>query len=79
MREIEASDIKSTISRLFQEARLCLPEDVLSALKKAWQEEESPIARDVLDRILENSDISATDGIPLCQDTGSSAVFLELG
>lgn len=79
MREIKASDVRETVSRLFQEACVHLPEDILSALKKAREEEESPIARDVLDRILENSDISARDGIPLCQDTGSSVVFLELG
>ncbi len=79
MREIKATDVKDTASRLFQEACVHLSEDVLSALKKAREEEESPIGRDVLDRILENSDISARDGIPLCQDTGSSVVFLELG
>ncbi|MFP4641709.1 MAG: fumarate hydratase [Dehalococcoidia bacterium] len=79
MREIKASDVKETVSSLFREACVHLPEDVLSALKKAREEEESPIARDVLDRILENSDISARDSIPLCQDTGSSVVFLELG
>ena len=79
MREIDAKEITRTVSRLFQEACHYLPEDVLNALKQAWQTEESPIGREVLDRILKNADISAREQIPLCQDTGDAVVFLELG
>jgi len=79
MREIKVSDITETISRLFQEACYYLPEDVVAALKKAREEEESPLACNVLDRILENAEIAANGEIPLCQDTGAAVVFLELG
>ncbi len=79
MREIDAKEITRTVSRLFQEACHYLPEDVLNALKQARQAEESPIGREVLDRILNNADISAREQIPLCQDTGDAVVFLELG
>ena len=79
MREIDAKEITRTVSRLFQEACHYLPEDVLNALKQAWQTEESPIGREVLDSILKNADISAKEQIPLCQDTGDAVVFLELG
>jgi len=79
MREIKISEITETISRLFQEACYYLPEDVLTALKNARKKEESPVARDVLDRILENTEIAAKGEIPLCQDTGNEIVFLELG
>jgi len=79
MREIKISEITETISRLFQEACYYLPEDVLTALKNARKKEEAPVARDVLDRILENTEIAAKGEIPLCQDTGNAIVFLELG
>ena len=79
MREIKAAEIAMTVSRLFQEANFFLPEDVTAALKQARETEESPVGRDVLDRILENKDISAKESIPLCQDTGTAVVFLELG
>ncbi len=36
-------------------------------------------AAGVLDRILENAAIAAADGVPLCQDTGSVWVCLEVG
>ncbi len=79
MREIGAKEITGTVSRLFQEACYYLPEDVLNALKGAREAEESPVGREVLERILENAAISAEGEVPLCQDTGGAIVFLELG
>lgn len=79
MREITVGDITETVSRLFQEACYHLPQDVLAALKKAREKEESPAARNALDAILKNAEIAAKGEIPLCQDTGASVVFLELG
>jgi len=79
VREIDAREITETVSRLFQEAGVYLPEDVLASIKQARENEPSPVARDVLDRILENADIAAKEGTPLCQDTGTAVVFLELG
>ena len=79
MREIKVSDITETISRLFQEACYYLPEDVVAALKKAREEEESPMACYALDRILENTEFAAKEQIAICQDTGVAIVFLELG
>ena len=79
MRDIECQQIIETVSNLFQEACVYLPEDVLSAIKRARESEESQVARDVLDRILENAEIASKEKIPLCQDTGTAVVFLELG
>jgi len=79
MRDIEASTITEVVSRLFQEANFYLGEDVSAALKQARQDEESPLGREVIDRILENADIAANERIPLCQDCGVAVVFLELG
>ena len=79
MREIQVSEITETVARLCQEANYYLPEDVLTALKKARQDEESPRAQGVLDIILQNSDIAQEKHIALCQDTGTTVLFLELG
>jgi len=56
-----------------------LPDDVLASIRQARETEESPVGREVLDRILENANISAKEEIPLCQDTGTAVVFLEVG
>lgn len=79
MRDINCKQITETISNLFQEACVYLPEDVLLALKLAREKEESPVAKDVLGKILENTEIAAVDKTPLCQDTGAGVVFLEIG
>jgi fumarate hydratase subunit alpha len=79
MRVIDCEEIASTVSRLFKEACVYLPDDVKAALISAQKREESPIARETLGKILENAEIAAKEGIPLCQDTGVSVIFLELG
>jgi len=79
MRDIEAKEVTKTVSQLFQEACYKLPDDTLAALRQAQQVEESSVGREVLDRILENAELAVKEGIPLCQDTGTALVFLELG
>ncbi len=79
MRDIDCKQITETIANLFQEACLYLPEDVLTSLKQAIEKEESPVAKDVLSQIIENTEISAKEKIPLCQDTGAAVVLLEMG
>jgi len=79
MREISSLQISETVSTLLQEACLYLPEDVLAAIKRARENEESSVARDVLDRILENTEVASGEKTPLCQDTGTAVVLLELG
>ena len=79
MRVIDSKSVIEIVSRLFQEACLYLPEDVLVAIKEAREKEESPAAKDVLTRLIENTEIAAEEKIPLCQDTGAAVVFLELG
>jgi len=79
MREIRAQEITETVARLFQEANSFLPDDVLTALKRAQDTEESPVGREVISKILENSAVAAGEQTPLCQDTGAAVVLLELG
>jgi fumarate hydratase subunit alpha len=79
MREIECKKISETVSSLFQQGCLYLPDDVLAAIKNARDREESLVARDVLDKLIENTEVSKKEEIPLCQDTGAAVVMLELG
>jgi len=79
MRDIDAKEVTKTVSRLFQEACYKLPDDVLTSLRQARGAEVSLVGCEVLDRILENAEISTKEEIPLCQDTGAAVVLLELG
>ncbi|MDD5083220.1 MAG: fumarate hydratase [Dehalococcoidales bacterium] len=79
MREIKASVIAETITRLSQETNFDLGEDVLAALKRAVETEESPLGKEILSQLLENARIAREEHIPLCQDCGTAVVFLEIG
>lgn len=79
MRQIGCKTITETICNMFLDACFYLPDDVLSALKQSKEQEESPVAKDVLDKMLKNVEIAASEGIPLCQDTGTAVVFLDIG
>lgn len=79
IREIPASLVADEVARLFQEANYHLPEDVVAALEQARVREESPLARDILDQILENARIASRERMALCQDCGTSVVFVEIG
>ena len=79
MREIQASDVTQTVRRLCVEANCRLPEDMRACIARSRDEEAWPIARDILDRIIENYEIADRDYVPICQDTGMACVFVELG
>lgn len=79
MREIDAARVTEAVRDLCVRACCELPDDVVCALREAREAEEWPVARDVLDTILENVRVAAEDGVALCQDTGLACVFVEVG
>ena len=79
MRTIQAKKITQTVRKLFIEANTALNPDVISALRRALKKEESPIGRQVLEKILENAWIARQAVMPICQDTGLAVLFVEIG
>jgi fumarate hydratase subunit alpha len=79
MTEIHINTIVQTVARLCQEANLFLGDDVLKALRKARDGEESPVGRETLQQILQNADTAAKEHLPLCQDCGSAVILLKVG
>ena len=79
VREIQAEEITRTIRRLCIEANTILGDDVVEALKKGLEKEESTVGKDIFRQLLENAKIAKEEGIPLCQDTGMVVVFIEMG
>jgi len=79
VRYIKFEKITETVESLCIAACYELPEDVLAALDKAAQKESNPSAVRILNQLLENAQLAATDRIPLCQDTGLAVVFVEQG
>jgi fumarate hydratase subunit alpha len=79
MKKINAEAIASAVRGLCISANYELVDDVLEALRKAKTSEESPLAEEILDQIIENAVIAKNEQVPICQDTGFAVVFVELG
>lgn len=56
-----------------------LRSDVLHGFETALERETNPRARTILSQMVENARIGARDGVPICQDTGTVWVRLEVG
>ena len=79
MREIQAEEIVRAVRDLCIEANTNLPKDHLSALRRALGDEESPLGREVIERLLENAEVARERCVAFCQDTGYAVFFVELG
>ncbi|MHB9037658.1 MAG: fumarate hydratase [Armatimonadota bacterium] len=79
MREISARAIAKHVKEACIEACYVLPGDVFESLKHARSVEESPAGKTVIDEIIENARIAREERAPICQDTGLTLVFVELG
>jgi len=79
LREIQAGEIVRAVRDLCIEANTSLPGDHLSALRRAIGDEESPLGREVLERLLENAEVARERCVAFCQDTGYAVFFVEQG
>lgn len=79
MRNVDAEEISRAVNRLSMDANYYLGDDVVEALKKNLESEESPLGKEILSQIIENAQIAGSENMPLCQDTGLAAIFVELG
>lgn len=79
VREVTTDQVSEAVARLCKEANYFLPADVEHALRQGLASEESPLGREVLSQLLKNASIAATEEVPICQDTGVTVMFLEIG
>ncbi|MCG1024880.1 fumarate hydratase [Dehalobacter sp.] len=79
MKEIHVNEIISAVERLCIEANCILNQDVVNALNRALDVEESSQGREVLQQLLINAEIAAKENMPICQDTGMAVLFIEAG
>jgi len=76
---IKESDFIQSIADGFQFISYYHPLDYIQSLHEAYLREQSPAAKDAMAQIQDNSRMSAEGHRPICQDTGSAVVFLEVG
>ena len=79
MRELNVEQIKDTIAEMCIEINHVLSPDMKKALNKAGQNENSELGKQILSQLEENLKIAEAEMIPICQDTGMTVVFMEIG
>ena len=79
MREIDAVKITEVVKKLCIDANCHLSCDIKNRIEKFHQEETWPQAKEILERIIENYNISDDIDQPVCQDTGVACVFIKVG
>lgn len=78
-RHVEVDVVRDRVRELCISANHELRRDHLEAIQRALRQERSPIGQEVLCRLLENAEVSRTDQVAFCQDTGYAIVFLDVG
>lgn len=79
MRTINLADVTAKIKEMFIDACENIPQNVLDMIKEAEKQEESPLGREVLGKIIENDLLAREKRLPICQDTGVAVVYLTIG
>ena len=79
MRTVNVKDIKETVAKLCKQACYVVTPDLKAAFTKAQTTESSSLGKDILGKILQNAKLSEEGVAPICQDTGMTVVFVEIG
>ena len=79
MRTVNVKDIKETVAKLCKQACYVVTPDLKAAFTKAQTTESSSLGKDILGKILQNAKLAEEGVAPICQDTGMTVVFVEIG
>ncbi len=79
MREITSQEVTQAVETLCVSSNCILSEDVWKALEERLKNEESLVGKEVLEEILENYRMAEEEKLPMCQDTGFTTIFVEMG
>ena len=78
MRVIISNKITNAVAKLCKKAAYTLPANVISSLKNAKTREKG-LSKEILKLTLKNATIAKGGTFPLCQDTGTAVLFVEIG
>ena len=79
MRHIEVAQVTQAVKNAAIEANYEPGADLLAALARGAEMEESASGKEILRQLLENARIAQEHRIPICQDCGLTVVFAEVG
>ena len=79
MREVDVKLVGNAVKDLSISTNLVLGDEEVAYIKKMIAIEESPTGKEILGMLLDNAEIARKEMIPICQDTGFTVIFIEVG
>lgn len=79
MGEFSYQLMENVAKELYIRALKVLPPDVREALKKAYARETNPTARTIFETIFRNIEVSDSESMLICQDTGLPVFMVKIG
>ena len=79
MRNIDVKEVETAVSNLCIQSCCHLPEEVFATLQAATNTEESPLGKEIIEIIVKNAELAKETDCPICQDTGLTVVYAEIG
>ncbi|UNM96927.1 fumarate hydratase [Ignatzschineria rhizosphaerae] len=79
MRQIHIDSIRQLVADLCIEANTSLSQDVYQCLGSCMQSETSSLGKNILQTIIANADLAKKELRPMCQDTGQTVIFVQIG
>jgi fumarate hydratase subunit alpha len=79
MRTITTNEIIEKVKKMCIDANLYQDENVRKKMIEGLEKEESPLGKEILSQLMRSADISAKEKLAICQDTGVSVFYIEIG
>ncbi len=79
MRSVGIGQIIDTVERLCIDANYYLNRDIMCALNSGLEKEKSDTGKIIMGQIIENAEIASANKMAICQDTGMTVVFIDIG
>ena len=79
MRNVDVHEITKIVKRLSIEACTIANDSLVDSFKRSQAKEESAVGKAIFQQLLENVEIARNENTPICQDTGFTVVFMEIG
>ena len=79
MAELDKQRLEEIFYEMILRVATGIPEDIYNAVRRAYEDEENPVAKTQLKAILDDMEIACRGRRPICQDTGTPYLWLEIG
>ncbi|HEY9187984.1 MAG TPA: fumarate hydratase [Ignavibacteria bacterium] len=79
MKTILTTEIIEKVKRACIDANLYQDEKIRSKMIESIEKEESPLGKEILSQLVKSAEISAKEELAICQDTGVSVFYVEIG